>query len=74
MARFYAEIQGNRGMASRMGTPKSGIWGHIRGWRIGCRVSCYVDDEGRDVIQVVQTGGSSGTIADKLIATLTLPT
>lgn len=58
MARFYAEIKGNRGMASRMGTPESGMWAHIRGWNIGCRVDCFVDDEGEDVVSVSLTGGS----------------
>lgn len=35
MARFYAEIQGNRGMVSRMGTETSGMWVHVRGWNRG---------------------------------------
>lgn len=38
MARFYSSIQGNRSEATRMGTPASGISGHIRGWNIGARV------------------------------------
>ena len=50
MARFYAEIQGNRGKASRMGSKDSGIWGHIRGWSVGARVTWYVNDEGEDVV------------------------
>ena len=59
MARFYAEIQGNRGLASRMGTPESGMWAHIRGWSVGCEVRCWVDREGKDTIAVYRTGGSS---------------
>jgi hypothetical protein len=43
MAQFYAEIQGNRGQASRMGTKATGIWGHIRGWNIGAKVELYYD-------------------------------
>ena len=60
MARFYAEIQGNRGSVTRTGSKNSGISGHIRGWDIGARVSCDVDDQGRDVVYVTLTGGSSG--------------
>ena len=60
MAHFYAQIEGNRGMASRMGTPKSGIWGHIRGWSVGCRVECRVRDDGKDEVLVYRTNGSNG--------------
>lgn len=59
MSRFYASIQGNRGQATRQGTPKSGIEGHIRGWDIGAKISCWVNKEGKDVVQVAITGGSS---------------
>ena len=68
MARFYAEIQGNRGLASRMGTPNSGIWGHIRGWDSGVKVICSVDEEGADVVSVYATGGSNGSCRERLIA------
>jgi hypothetical protein len=58
MARFYASIQGNRGEATRMGTPNSGISAHVRGWNIGAHVQ--VDDEdGEDVVFVRATGGSN---------------
>lgn len=70
MSRFYAEIQGSRGLASRQGTPKSGMWGHIRGWHVGVEVRCYVDSDGKDVVQVWETGGSAGARSTKLIATL----
>jgi len=59
MAQFYAEIQGNRGMASRMGTKTSGMWAHIRGWNVGVKVECYHDDNGKDVIYVSATNGSN---------------
>jgi len=58
MARFYADIQGNRGEATRMGTPTSGIEGHIRGWDSGAKVVCHVDDNGQDVVCVYATHGS----------------
>lgn len=70
MARFYAEIQGNRGSATRMGTPSSGISGHIRGWNVGARVRMY-DDNGVDVVEVYATSGSNGHCADKLLARFT---
>lgn len=59
MARFYAEIQGNRGAASRMGEASSGMWGHIRGWNIGARVDMDVEDD-EDVCHVRVTTGSAG--------------
>lgn len=58
MSRFYAEIQGNRGAASRMGSKDSGIYGHIRGWGHGARVDCFSDPEDNDVTEVKVTGGS----------------
>lgn len=60
MAQFYAEIQGNRGLASRMGTKNSGIWGHIRGWHLGVRVSGGCTDDGEDYFDVDLTSGSTG--------------
>jgi hypothetical protein len=59
MSRFYASIQGNRGMATRMGSEKSGMEGHIRGWGIGAYVALHVNTEtGEDEISVHITGGS----------------
>lgn len=62
MAQFYAVIQGSRGAASRMGTKSSGIWGHIRGWDIGCKVVCYHTADGKDRMDVFLTHGSNGGI------------
>ena len=58
MAHFYASIQGNRGEATRMGTKSSGIDGHIRGWNVGARVSCYVGSDGKDHVSFELTSGS----------------
>lgn len=60
MSHFYASIQGNRGEATRQGTEKTGICGHVRGWDIGCYVRCYVDCKNEDVVSVSITGGSNG--------------
>ena len=60
MAHFYADIQGNRGEATRMGTKSSGMQGHIRGWNIGASVECGVDSKDRDYVDVCVTTGSNG--------------
>lgn len=67
MAQFYAEIQGNRGPASRMGSKDSGITSHVRGWDVGVRVAIHHVD-GTDYVSVFRTGGSNGHSSDKLIA------
>ena len=69
MSQFYAEIQGNRGGASRMGSKDSGITGHIRGWHIGARVSCDHED-GFDVVEITGTKGSAGYGQSYPIATI----
>lgn len=61
MAQFYADIQGNRGRATRMGTKKSGMDGHIRGWNVGCRVWMQFNEQtGQDECTIDLTSGSSG--------------
>lgn len=61
MSQFYASIQGHRGTATRLGTKKSGIHGHIRGWNIGIEVDCLYDaDKEKDVVRVYKTKGSNG--------------
>ena len=67
MSRFYANIQGNRGPASRGGSEKSGIEGHIRGWNIGARVRVDVDDLGRDTVTIHITVGSNGHSPEKFV-------
>lgn len=69
MAHFYGSMQGARGEATRCGTKASGISAHIRGWNVGVRVSCYVDGNGRDVIEVRRTAGSNGGGMEECIAT-----
>jgi hypothetical protein len=60
MSQFYAEIQGSRGLASRQGTKKSGIWCHIRGWHNGVSVVGDHDTERGDRFYVYITHGSRG--------------
>lgn len=67
MARFYAEIQGSRGSVSRLGGIKSGIYGEARGWNSGGKVTCYVNDNNEDIINIYVTSGSHGRTQSKLI-------
>lgn len=69
MARFYGSIQGSRGEATRLGTAKSGLRGHIRGWAIGARVNCFVDDDGEDAVSISITSGSNGDINETWLGT-----
>ena len=71
MSRFYASIEGNRGEATRQGTPKSGIRGHVRGWKLGARVFCFVNEQGEDSVKVELTGGSSEPGTKKDLGTFT---
>ena len=58
MAQFYANIQGNHGESTRMGTKDSGLHAHLRGWDIGVKVE-IVHIAGVDIIEVWSTGGSN---------------
>jgi hypothetical protein len=60
MARFIGYVEGNRGEASRLGTPSSGIRAQAQGWNSGVTVHGYVDQLGRDCFAVTITGGSNG--------------
>lgn len=59
MAHFYASIQGNRSERTCMGTAKSGIYGHVRGWNIGGKVLVN-DYDGQDMVDIYITHGSNG--------------
>lgn len=62
MSHFYAQIQGNRGEATRGGTKESGIFGHIRGWNVGIRVDVdHYAEKGQDVAEIRITGGSNNS-------------
>ena len=70
MARFYAEIEGSRGRATRLGTPSSGMHSHTRGWNIGASVTMRpMTESKRDCIQVDLTGGSNGAAHPSLTVT-----
>ena len=61
MSRFYAEIQGDRKERTCLGNKNSGVTGHIRGWKVGARVTMrYNELKDEDEITIELTGGSSG--------------
>lgn len=60
MARFYAEIQGNKGSASRLGSKSSGMDAYVNGWDIGVHIRAYVKTDERDAIFITPNGGSNG--------------
>jgi hypothetical protein len=71
MARFYGEVSGSaKTTATRMGTPSSGINGHIRGWDCGIEVDCFVGMNDNDVCVATITGGSNATFPRKKLATI----
>jgi hypothetical protein len=69
MSRYYAQIQGAKGPASRCGTAASGMWAHVRGWDVGALITCEQDGDA-DVVHVYATGGSNGHRSNQLVATL----
>lgn len=69
MAQYRGTVKGSRGMASRLGTKKTGIEAHICGWDTGVRV--YVrwnEEECEDEVLVFRTGGSNDVHNSQLIA------
>lgn len=74
MSRFYAEIAGQAGTASRCGSLRSGIWSHTRGWDVGVAVSGNAygtqnDGEPTDEFEARLTQGSNGG-STRLLATV----
>ena len=69
MSTFYASIQGNRGEATREGSAKSGIVGHIRSWTLVVRVIGHIEND-QEVFYVYKTSGSRATKPAELIATI----
>lgn len=58
MAHFRGTVRGNRGLASRLGTKKSGLYVSVNGWNIGVAVS-MAHINGKDSVSIVLTGGSN---------------
>jgi hypothetical protein len=72
MAQFMAIISGSRGEASRLGTAKSGIMTHVKGWNSGVKVYGYVDANGQDKFDIFVTTGSSHKISSTPIGSVVL--
>ena len=70
MSRFYGDLKGGRGEATRQGTKSSGISGHLRGWHIGARVivAPQGENEAVDEVALLKTGGSSCSSTEGYIA------
>lgn len=60
MARYRGTVQGQRGVASRLGSANSGLRVTANGWNVGANV--YIDPCegcGEDIVDVVRTFGSN---------------
>lgn len=67
MARFIGEVQGKaKTKASRLGSEKSGLMAHVRGWNVGVFIRCEVVD-GKDIIKIFRTNGSNDPVIGELI-------
>ena len=72
MSRFYGTLSGQaKTAATRRGGPGSGVCAHVRGWHVGIRADVAVDDEGRDVVRIYLTGGSSPAISPLYLGKVT---
>lgn len=71
MARFIATIAGQAGPASRIGSARSGIVAHPRGWDVGVEVVGAVEGD-EDVFHVYVTSGSNDRYGRKFIGTAQL--
>jgi len=70
MARFRAEIEGQAGNASRLGSERSGIRSHTRGWNLGVKVDGDANN-GHDRFLVRVTGGSHNASRTRNICVIT---
>lgn len=68
MAQFLGEVEGQRATVHTIGSKKSGITAHVRGWNVGVKIYCEVDANGNDTIRVYETGGSNSPSNVRLLA------
>ena len=62
MAHFYGNMKGARGETTRCGNKSSGMFAHVRGWKLGVEVRMSYDEKtGEDICTVVLTDGSHAT-------------
>ena len=68
MAQFRATIQGQRGVASRLGSKTSGLEVTANGWGLGVRVSVRHNKEtGQDIFAVYKTQGSGNNSGHEVL-------
>ena len=70
MAQFRGVLQGNRGMASRVGHKSTGLMAAVDGWNGGVCVVAQHNDAMGDYFEVYATGGSNRQHADVYIGTV----
>ena len=70
MARFYAEIVGNRGEVTRMETTSTRFTARIHGWGLGVKVRAVINKDGSRVIEVYKTTGDPKDKSSELVATI----
>jgi len=68
MSQFYGSMEGNRGQVIRTGTKNSGLRAHVRGQNVGVKVFIEHTADGKDYIEVWETGGSNNSSAKTLLA------
>ena len=68
MARFYGSVDGSRARSTAIGSEKSGITGHLRGWKTGAIVDVSSVAKDVDFIRVYRTGGSYDARRLELVA------
>lgn len=72
MAHFIVSATGRASTrATRIGTKKTGVDAHARGWDIGGRVSCWHADD-TDYVALYITAGSNNSYTDAHVATFKL--
>lgn len=59
MAAFYGTIQGNRGMATRCGSPASGMSSSCQSWEGSIIVDANENEEGKVLFDIKTSEGSS---------------
>lgn len=69
VARFYGIIKGRSKTAvTRLGSERSGLTAHVRGWNVGVFIRCEVDEDGKDTLRIYRTKGSNNPTLQELIA------
>ena len=66
MAAFYGTIQGNRGMATRCGTPNSGVKTSIQSWQGSCITELWYNEKNELMISI-GTSNCSSCYSDKIL-------